>query len=124
MQNMTLPSTRDNFIKETLKRSQTVTKEFSDKCSFVTYDLALAKNARKVHIRNSPKFDDYLIQFGRIHITLSVSSSTGKILNKNGAEYLLTKANIIFGASIYKFLIRNAWLSYHCNAWLATRNSY
>ena len=58
MQNIRLPPTREDVLKETLKRSQAVAKEFGDKYTVVTYDLSVAKIARQIQIQNFPEFDD------------------------------------------------------------------
>ena len=91
-------------MKETLKRSQAVAKECGDKYVIVTYDLAVAKIVRQIQIQNSPKFDDCFIQFGQFHTILSLFLSIEKILEGNGAAYLLSKGKIIAGGSINKFL--------------------
>ena len=103
MQNISLPPTED-VAKETLKRSQAVAKESADKYAIVTYDLAVAKIARQIQIQNSPKCDDWFIQFGQFHTILSLFSSIGTILERNGAAYLLSEGKIIAGGSINKFL--------------------
>ena len=43
---MRLPPTREDVVKETLKRSQVAAKECGDKYVTVTYDLAVAKTPR------------------------------------------------------------------------------
>ena len=91
-------------MKESLKRSHAVAKEGADKYAIVTYDLAVAKIARQIQIQNSPKFDDWFLQFGQFHTILSLFSSIGKILEGNGATYLLSEGKIIAGGSINKFL--------------------
>ena len=63
MQNIKLPPTREDVMKEPLKRSQVVAKECGDKYAIIIYDLAVAKIARQVQIQHSPKFDDCFIQF-------------------------------------------------------------
>ena len=64
---MRLPPTREDIVKETLKRSQAATKECGDKYATVTHDLAAAKITRQIQIQNSPELNDCLIQFGQIH---------------------------------------------------------
>ena len=63
MQNIKLPATRSDVVKETLKRSQAVAKKCGDKYAIITYDLAVAKIARQTQIKNSPEFYNCLIQF-------------------------------------------------------------
>ena len=67
MQNIRLSPTREDVVKETLKRSQAVTNECGDKYAIVTYDLAVATIAKQIQIQNSPKIDDCFIQFGQFH---------------------------------------------------------
>ena len=59
MQNIRLPPTREDVVKETLKRSQAVANECGDKYAIVTYDLAVATIARRIQIQNSPKIVSY-----------------------------------------------------------------
>ena len=62
MQNIRLPPTRENIVKEFLKRSQAVAKECADEYAIVTYNLAVAKITNSD--LNSRKVDDCFIQFG------------------------------------------------------------
>ena len=103
-QHMRLPPTREDVVKETLKRSQAAAKKCGNKYSIVTYELAVAKITSQIQIQNSLEFNDCLIQFGQIHTILSVLSSTIKILEGSGAAYLLSEAKIIADGSINKFL--------------------
>ena len=131
MHNIRLPPTREDVVKETLKRSQAVAKECGDEYVIVTYDLVVAKIARQIQIQNSPKFDDCFIQFGQFHIILSLFSSIVKVLEGSSAAYLLSKAKIIAGGSIHKFLWGKSYsrclrgnLLLASNAWLASRKIY
>ena len=67
MQNIRLPPTRQDVVKETLKRSQEVAKKCGDKYAIATSDLAVPKTARQIHIQNSPKFDDCFIVWSIPH---------------------------------------------------------
>ena len=111
MKNNRLPPTKEDVVKETLKSSQAVAKECGDKYAIVTYDLAVAKIARQIQTQNSPKFDDCFLQFGQFHTIFSLFTSKGKMLEGSGAAYLLSKAKIIAGGSINKFLRGK---SYNC----------
>ena len=77
-QNIRLPPTREDAVKEILKRSQSVNTECGDKYTIVTYDLATAKIERQVQIQNCSKLDSFFIESGQFHIILSLLSSTGK----------------------------------------------
>ena len=119
LQNIRLPPTREDVVKETLKRLQTVAEECGYKYTIVTYDLAVANIARQIQIQNSPKFDDCFIQFGQLQTILS--SSIGKILEGSGAAYLLSEAKIIACGSISKFLRGKSYNRCRCeNLLLAT----
>ena len=109
MQNIRLPPTRENIVKEFLKRSQAVAKECADEYAIVTYNLAVAKITNSD--LNSQKVDDCFIQFGQFHTILILFSSIGKILEESGAAYPLSEAKIIAGGSINNFLRRK---SYNC----------
>ena len=56
LQNTRLPPTREDVVKETLKRLQTVAKECGDKYAIVTYDLAVANIVRQIQIQNGRKW--------------------------------------------------------------------
>ena len=59
-------------MKETLKRAQAVAKECGDKHTIVIYNLAVTKNARQIQIQNSPKFDDFFIQWKEMVLPIFV----------------------------------------------------
>ena len=50
MQNVRLPPTREDVVKETLKRSQAVAKECGDKYAIAKCDLVVAKIGRQFQI--------------------------------------------------------------------------
>ena len=59
-QNIKLPLTREDVLKENLKRSEAVAKECGNKFAIVTCHLAVPKIARQIQVKNSPEFDDSL----------------------------------------------------------------
>ena len=59
-------------MKETLKRSQAVAKECGDQYTTVIYNLAVAKIVRQIQIQNSPKFDDFFIQWKKMVLSIFV----------------------------------------------------
>ena len=69
MQNIMLPPTGEDLVKQTLKRSQIVEKKCVDKYAVATYNLAAAKIERQIQIQNSPELDDCLIDLDQIHTT-------------------------------------------------------
>ena len=59
-------------MKETLKRAQAVAKECGDKRTIVIYNLAVTTIARQIQIQNSPKFDDFFIQWKKMVLSIFV----------------------------------------------------
>ena len=59
-------------MKETLKRSQAVAKECGDQYTIVIYNLAVAKIVRQIQIQNSPKFDNFFIQWKEMVLPILV----------------------------------------------------
>lgn len=60
MENIELPPTRLDVVRETMARSQGVAKECGEKYAVVTYDLAIAKPALQIQAQESPQFDNAL----------------------------------------------------------------
>ena len=54
MKHIQLPRTRFDVVKETLKRSQEVSKECGQRYTIVTYDLAIAKIAKQLQSEEAP----------------------------------------------------------------------
>lgn len=106
MQNIRVPPTRDDFVKETIKRSQVVAKECGDEYAIVTYDSVVAE-IRKTN--SDSKFSRVSCLFYtvlQIPAILSLFSSIGKMLERSGAGYIFFQAKIFAGVSINKFLRR------------------
>ena len=57
MKHIQLPPVRADVVKETLKRSQIVAKECGQKYASVTYDLVIAKIAKRIQCEETPQFD-------------------------------------------------------------------
>ena len=68
------PSTRADLVKEILKRSQVVAEEGGQKYTLVTYDLAMAKIAKRIQCEETPEFDNAFIMFGSFHIEMAFFS--------------------------------------------------
>ena len=68
MDHIQQPATRLDVVKETLKRSQSVSKACGEEFTLITYDLAVAKIAKQLQCAESPTFDDIFIMFGSFHI--------------------------------------------------------
>ena len=103
MKYIPLPSTRDDVIKETM-RSLNVAKKCGEEFSILSYDLLMAKQAKKIQAEESLEFDNLFIQFGQFHIIGSMLSSLGRIIEGSGGPYVFIEASIIAPCSMNKFL--------------------
>ena len=79
-ENLHLPPTRLDVVAETMRLSQTVTKECSDTYTLATYDLAIAKPAMQIQDHKSPKYDYLFICFSAFHIMMAYFASLGHFL--------------------------------------------
>ena len=70
----------------------------------MTYDLAVAKIAKKIQSDESPLFDDMFIMFGSFRIELSFFSSLGKIIEGSGGPYVLSESGCYAEGSLNMFL--------------------
>ena len=103
MKYMRLPLTRADVVKETLKRSQIVAKECGQKYALVTYDLTIAKIAKRIHCKETPQFDNAFIMFGSFHIEMAFFSSLGKNIKGSGGPRILSESFVVALGSINKF---------------------
>ena len=111
MQHIKLPPTRNDVVKETLKRSQTVAvEECGEKYALVTYDLAVAKIAKQIQASDSPDFDNVFIMFGSFHTEMSYFGSLGRIIEGSGGPYVLTEVEVVAPGSLNKFPGHNSCL--------------
>ena len=70
MKPIQLPPTRTDVVKETMKRSIDIANTIKQRQAFVTYDLAIAKIAKRIQSEESPVYDNLFIMFGSFHIEL------------------------------------------------------
>ena len=98
------PPTRLDVVKETLKRSQSVSKACGEEFTLITYDLAVAKIAKQLQCTEPPTFDDIFIMFGSFHIELSIFSSLGRLIEGSGGPFVLSESSVIAAGSLNKFL--------------------
>ena len=102
MKPIQLPPTRTNVVKETMKCS--IVNTVKQRQAFVTYDLAIAKIAKRIQSEESPVYDNLFIMFGSFHIELSFFSSLGKFIEGSGGPYILSECDIVAMGSMNKFL--------------------
>ena len=103
MKYMQLRPTRADVVKETLKRSQIVAKECGQKYALVTYDLTIAKIAKRIHCKETPQFDNAFIMFGSFHIEMAFFSSLGKNIKGSGGPRILSESSVVALGSMNEF---------------------
>lgn len=104
MENIELPPTRLDVVRETLIRSQKVALECGEEYSIVTYDLAIAKPALQIQDQESPMFDNVFICFGAFHICMTYFSCLGYILQSSGGADVLSTAGVLASGSVRGFI--------------------
>ena len=82
MQNIRLTPTKVHVAKETLNRSKAVIKECLYRYAIASYDLVVAKIARQIQIKNSPKFDNCFVEFGHIPHNFFITSLNCKFAGR------------------------------------------
>ena len=68
---MQLPPSGADAVKKALQRTQIVVEECEQKYALVTYDLPIAKIAKRIWFEETPQFDDVFIIFGSFHIEMT-----------------------------------------------------
>jgi len=77
MDPMATSPTRNDVVRETMKRNMEVAVETNQEYSVVTYDLAVALKAYSIQSLEAPMFDGLLIMLGNFHVDLSFTSVLG-----------------------------------------------
>jgi hypothetical protein len=104
MENIHLPPTRLDVVRETLKRSQAVAQECSQKDVVVHYDLAIAKPAMQLQSTEAPRFDNVFIYFGPFHIEMTYFACVGYFLEASGGPQILNDTDVLAQGSLNGFL--------------------
>ncbi len=91
MDPISAPPTRNDVVRETMKRSMNVAAETQQQCGIVTYDLAVVLKAYSIQALDAPVFDNLLILLGNFNLELAFIGAVGTFINESGAEYLLTE---------------------------------
>ena len=104
MQHIELPPTRNDVVKETMRRSQIVSAACHQEYTVVAYDLAVAKLAKQIQDAESPEFDKVFVMFGSFHIEMSFFGSLGRIIEGSGGPYVMSEVNVVAPGSLNKFL--------------------
>lgn len=98
------PPTRNDVVRETMKRTMAVAKETHQEYGVVTYDLAVALKAYSIQALDAPVFDKLLIMLGNFHLELAFYGAVGTFINESGIEYLLTESGILSEGSLMGFI--------------------
>ena len=104
MKHIPLPSTRDDVIKETMARSLQIANACGENFAIVSYDLLMAKQAKKIQVEETPLFDNLFIQFGQFHTMQFMLGSLSRIIEGSGGPYVLMEGGIVAPGSMNKFL--------------------
>ena len=96
--------TRNDVVRETMKRSLQVAYETNQEYTVVTYDLAVALKAYLIQSIEAPLFDRLLIMLGNFHLELAFYGAIGTYVNDSGAEYLLTECEVLAEGSLNGFI--------------------
>jgi len=105
--------TRNDVVKETMKRSMKVAVETNQDYAIVTYDLAVALKAYSIQSLEAPLFDRLLIMLGNFHLEMAFYGAIGTYISESGAEYILTESGVLADGSLNGF-IRGKYYS-RCN---------
>ena len=100
MNNITLPSTRLDVVKETMRISNEVRKECGEEYMVPTYDLAIAKPALKIQEEESPELDALFVAFGTMHIEGCVDGTIGYFIDGSGGLELLVDVGVLGPGSL------------------------
>ena len=104
LQRIRLPPTRNDVVRETMRRAMLIAQECGEKYGLVTYDLAVAKIAKQIQSTEAPQFDDLFIMFGSFHVEMSFFGSLGRMIEGSGGPFVLSEVDIVAPGSMAKFL--------------------
>ncbi len=100
MQNIGLPPTRSDVVKETVTQSLKVTDECGEKYIPITYDLGIAKPALQLQDSFKPKFYRAFVMFGAFHIMYRCLEVLGYYLDGSGADSILVESGALAKGSV------------------------
>ena len=107
MQHILFSPTRTDVVKETIVQSKRVSEECGSTFAIITYDLAIAKIAKKIQNEEPDEFKDVFIMFGAFHIEESIFSAIGKLIEGYRGPYLPIESGVITPGSMNRFLKEN-----------------
>ena len=98
------PPTRTDVIKKTIVQLKRVSEKCGPVFAVITYDLAIAKIAKKIQNEEPDEFKDAFIMFGAFHIEGSMFSTIGKLIEWSGGPLLLIESHLLAPGSINRSL--------------------
>ena len=98
------PPTRNDVVRETMKRSMKVALESKQEYGIFIYDLAVALKAYSIQALDSPDFDKLLILLGNFHLELAFYGAVGTFIMDSSVQHLLTESGILAEGSLMGFL--------------------
>ena len=104
MQHTTFLPIRTDVVKETIVQSKIISEECGSIFEVITYDLVIAKIAKKIQNEEPDEFKDVFIMFGGFHIEGSIFFSIGKLIEGSRRPYLRRVSGVIASGSMNRFL--------------------
>ena len=96
--------TRNDVVRETMKKSLNVAIGTHQEYGVVTYDLAITLNAYSIQALDAPRYDKLFIILGNFHLELAFYGAIDILINEGGVEYLLTESGILAEESLMSFI--------------------
>ena len=104
MQHIPFLPNRTDVVKETIVQSKWVSEEYGSTFAAITYDLAIAKIAKKIQNEEPDKLKDVFIMFSAFRINESIFSAIGKLIKGSGGTCLLMEPGVFAPLSMIRFL--------------------
>ena len=98
MRHIPFPPTRTDVVKEKIVQSKMLSEECGSNFAVITYDLAIAKIAKKIQNEEPNEFKNVFIMFG--YIEGSIFFAIGKLIEESGGPYLLIGSGVIAPGSM------------------------
>ena len=100
MQHIHFPPTWTDVVKETTVQSKKVSEECGFNFAVITYNLVIAKIAKKIQNEEPDEFKDVFIMFGAFHIERRIFTAIGKLIERFGRPFLLIEPGVIVPVSM------------------------
>ena len=91
-------------VRETMRKSLTISSECGKQNIAATYDLAIATLTLQIQAEESPEFDNIFVTLGSFHIELAFFNACGKIISKASAIHILIESLVLAAGSTNGFI--------------------